>query len=159
MLFRSHGGSRPPGRAPPPTAPASPPGPPRSRRVAGNTSRRSSSRRRRDLMARSLRRPDPDRESSRRLRRQWRYSSSGLRRRGGARTTHGLRHAPSRRGCSVRAVGERRPPRESRDSLLYPLRFPRDLRESRESSPPNTAGGWRPPTICRSPRPPSLSPS
>lgn len=90
----SHGGSRPPGRTPRPTAPASPPGPTRSRRVAGNTSRRSNSRRRRELMARPLRRPGPDRESSRPLRREWRYSSSGLRGRGGARTAHGLRHAP-----------------------------------------------------------------
>lgn len=66
-----------------------------------------------------------------------------LRERGGARTTHGTRHAPSRRGGWVPAVGERGQPRESRDRLLGPPRFPRDLRESRESPPPITAKGWR----------------
>lgn len=66
-----------------------------------------------------------------------------LRERGGVRTTHGTRHAPSRRGGWVPAVGERGQRRESRDRLLGPPRFPRDLRESRESPPPITAKGWR----------------
>lgn len=77
-------------RAPPSTPLASPPGPPRSKRVAGNASKRSRSRRGRSLMAWPVRCPVAVRESSRRLRRKWRYSSSGLRAgRGGARTTHG----------------------------------------------------------------------